>query len=46
MPEILVPSSLPEARAHPVLVIVNQKGGTGNPGFRGYGPLISMPPSG
>src|ERR1019366_3664480 len=29
MPEILVPDSLPEARKNPVLVVVNQKGGTG-----------------
>lgn len=29
MPEILVPDSLPAPRTHPVLVVVNQKGGTG-----------------
>jgi chromosome partitioning protein len=29
MPQILVPDSLPAARRHPVLVVVNQKGGTG-----------------
>jgi chromosome partitioning protein len=29
MPEILVPAGLPAARQHPVLAIVNQKGGTG-----------------
>ena len=28
-PQILVPDTLPAPRRHPVLVVVNQKGGTG-----------------